>query len=151
MKKLSLLLLLLLSSLALFSLAACGDGEAPPIFDQGSSDRVSASSDSSSAELAVLGEVSGKVFLLEEDYFLMRDRLDPTLVYRVEYVLSQNRFGKEPNLVVGYSAKSEAEPYPEDYPDAEYYTSLVTVKGEVVEKNLYVDDLPNDLDIPGSL
>lgn len=150
MKKLSLLLLLLLSSLALFSLAACGDGEAPPIFDQGSSNRASAST-STSSDSAISGEVSGKVFLIEDDYFLMRDRQDPTLVYRVEYPLSQNRFGKEPNLVVGYSAKSEAEPYPEDYPDAEYYTSLVTVKGEVVEKNLYVDDLPNDLDIPGSL
>jgi hypothetical protein len=98
-----------------------------------------------------LGEVAGKVFLIEEDYFLMRSHQEPTLVYRVEYTLSPARFGKEPNLVVGYSARSADAPYPEEYPDAERYVTLVTVKGEFVEQDLFVDDLPNDLDIPGSL
>lgn len=151
MKKVSLLLLLLLLSLALPQLVACGGEEPPPVFNQGSSERPSESRSLDTSELSVLGEVAGKVFLIEEDYFLMRSHQEPTLVYRVEYDLSPSRFGKEPNLVVGYSAKGEDVPYPEEYPDAERYASLVTVKGEFVEQDLFVDDLPNDLDIPGSL
>ena len=137
--------------LSLLGLVSCGGGEEPPIFNPGSGESVSLTRSSEAQGQTVVGETAGRVFHITEDYFLMRDRHEPTLVYRVDYSLSVSRFGKEPNLVVGYSEIGEREPYPAEYPFADTYTHMISLKGEFVEKDLFVDDLPNDLESLGGM
>ena len=152
MKKTASLLLLLAMLLCILPLlASCKGEEDPPLFNPGGSNTSTQSKGSQSSETTVVGETSGKVFYVTEEYFLMRDRKEPTRVYQVNYSLSVSRFGKEPNLVVGYSERNEEIPYPSEYPNASDHTVLIVLKGEFVEKDLFVDDLPNDLDIPGGL
>ena len=146
-----LLLTLSVFLLCVFGLSSCAGGEEPPVFNPGSGERVSLSRPTESQSQTVMGETAGKVFHITDEYFLMRDRHEPTLVYLVDYSLSVSRFGKEPNLVVGYSEIGEKVPYPAEYPFADLYTDLISLKGEFVERDLFVDDLPNDLETLGGM